>query len=247
MKLTASNVLVATVGCVLLGGCSIFAPKRLAHIAPAAEQGRLAESSAAAIPSEVTDAGRALLDAGQPGFAINTFRKALAKNEAPGPALNGLGVAYARIGRQDLAAWYFKQAMVFDPAETRYAMNLERIMATAVDGSTMSARMADATSPRAGSVDQSNSRPAASPSVRRPARAEIKIVTMSPQQSSRASPVRVTAAPTFARVEFVNRTNSESKSRWVDVAPGKSRITHVGNKSDRAPKPTIRMAVADKR
>lgn len=248
MRLTASNVLLTTLGCALLGGCSIFAPKRVAHTLPAAERGLSAKpSGVAAVSSEVTDAGRALLDADQPGFAINTFRKALAKGEAPGPALNGLGVAYARIGREDLAIWYFKQAMAFDPGETRYAMNLERITATTVAGSSLSARMAEAPTPAAGSADQSNTRPAVASGSRRLARTEIKIVTTPPQPNGRASPVRISAAPALARVEFANRANSESKSRWVDGAPGKSRITHIGNPPARAPKSTVRMAAVDKR
>ena len=244
MRQTTSNVLFATLGCVLLGGCSLFAPKHMAQSVRAIDQEQLAKANQArAKMSEVTEAGRALLDAGQPGFAIDTFRKALAKGEAPGPALNGLGVAYARIGRQDLAVSYFKQAMVFDPGETRYAMNLERISATASLAAAMPAQGEPA--PAAG---EPVSRPAATRpvfAVTSAPRAEIRIVTAPSPAPVSARPARMAAGQSLARIEFADRTQAERKSRLVEVAPPRSRITQVGSPPARKPTATVRMASAN--
>lgn len=244
MKLTAANALVASLACTLLGGCSIFTPKHVALTAPAAGNAQWASNGrAAALPSEVTDAGRALLDAGQPGFAIDTFRKALAKGEAPGPALNGLGVAYARIGRTDLAVRYFQQAMVFDPNETRYAMNLERVSAPSSIVPAMAAQMAQAPAGVPAASQAPKSRPVVS--VTQMARAEIKIVTQPPLATgtARAKPITVGQSPT--RVEFADRTSPASKSRVVEVAPNRSRITQIGIPASTKPTPKVRVATAD--
>ncbi|GAA4762580.1 tetratricopeptide repeat protein [Novosphingobium ginsenosidimutans] len=244
MRLTASKALFATLGCVLLGGCSIFAPKHMAQSVHVIDQEQLAKASQArAKMSEVTDAGRALLDAGQPGYAIDTFRKALAKGEAPGPALNGLGVAYARIGRQDLAVWYFKQAMVFDPGETRYAMNLERVSAPTSFATALAAQ-AEAAPIAGGPVGRpATSRPVYV--VTRSPRAEIKIVTAPAQSNVSARPTRMAVGQSLARIEFADHTNTERKSRVVEVTPTRSRITQVGSPPARKPAPTVRMASAN--
>lgn len=75
-----------------------------------------------------TDAGRKLLDEGQPGNAIEAFQRALASGEPVAPALNGMGVAYARLGRLDLAHRYFQEAVVIAPGEARFAENLSRLV-----------------------------------------------------------------------------------------------------------------------
>lgn len=244
MRLTTSKVVLTTLGCALLGGCSIFTPKHMAQSVRALDREQLAKADQArAKLTEITDAGRALLDAGQPGFAIDTFRKALAKGEAPGPALNGLGVAYARIGRQDLAVSYFKQAMVFDPGETRYAMNLERVSATANLANVMPAQAETAPASVAPVGRSAASRPVFV--VTRSARAEIKIVTATPHSNVPARPIRMAAGQSLARVEFADGANSRSKSRVVEVAPARFRITQVGSPPARTPVPAVRLASAD--
>lgn len=245
MKLTAANALVASLACTLLGGCSIFTPKHVALTAPAAGNAQWASNSrAAALPSEVTDAGRALLDAGQPGFAIDTFRKALAKGEAPGPALNGLGVAYARIGRTDLAVRYFQQAMVFDPNETRYAMNLERVSApSSFVPAAAAAQIAQAPAGVPAASQAPKTRPVVS--VTQMARAEIKIVTQPPLATGTAGAKAITVGQSPTRVEFADRTSPASKSRVVEVAPSRSRITQIGIPASTKPTPKVRVATAD--
>ncbi|MDE2437511.1 MAG: hypothetical protein KGM49_14745 [Sphingomonadales bacterium] len=78
--------------------------------------------------SVLTDMGRHALDQGNTGLAIEAFQRAAVSGEAPAPAFNGLGVAFARIGRFDLAQRYFEQAATLDPSEQRYQTNLARLM-----------------------------------------------------------------------------------------------------------------------
>lgn len=117
-----------------LGGCSSFLGVNLARHAPRAAPVQPAEPVVAAAPvaapasESATALGRRQLAEGQTGLAIESFRKALAAGEPVAPAVNGLGVAYARIGRLDLAQRYFEQAAASDPAEAKYADNLVRVM-----------------------------------------------------------------------------------------------------------------------
>lgn len=113
----------------LSSGCTVLRSFGF-HRAASGEQAQLAKASeapavpvVAAAPSDVR-VGRTQLDAANYGLAIQSFRKALARGVEAAPALNGLGVAYARIGRTDLAERYFRQASAADPGSQRYADNL---------------------------------------------------------------------------------------------------------------------------
>ena len=116
-----------------LGACSSFLGIHFAHHASNAER-TLAMTTAnrpeatEALPAAATDAGRSQLAAGQVGLAVESFQRALASGEPIAPAANGMGVAYARLGRFDLAQRFFEQAMSIDPADTRYADNLARLL-----------------------------------------------------------------------------------------------------------------------
>ena len=100
-----------------LSACSSFPGARIfaRHHRPAAPQ--MAQSP-------LTDQGRAALDASLPGSAIEKFQSALAKGEMVGPALNGMAVAYARLGRFDLARRFFNEAVAVDPLNEKYLTNL---------------------------------------------------------------------------------------------------------------------------
>lgn len=69
--------------------------------------------------------GRAALDSGQNAAAIAAFSEARLEPALLGPALNGMGVAWARLGRVDLAERYFRQAVTAAPGDERFAANLE--------------------------------------------------------------------------------------------------------------------------
>ena len=138
MKLPLAKIAIAACLAVPLAACSsMFGSRTLARHsavtseAPAPQANALAEAApapvaAAAVPA--TDEGRAHLAGGRYGLAIDSFRTALANGEPKAPALNGFGIAYANIGRFDLAQRFFLEAIEADPGDDRYAANLGRLM-----------------------------------------------------------------------------------------------------------------------
>lgn len=72
------------------------------------------------------ESGRRALDDGRLAEAVASFRIAGHLPAQAASASNGLAVAYARLGRADLAERYFRQAIALAPRDTRYQANLER-------------------------------------------------------------------------------------------------------------------------
>jgi hypothetical protein len=110
-----------------LGACSSFLGIHFGHHEKAAGPALAVRPVAPAQPAALETGRRQLAD-GQTGLAIESFQRALADGEHVAAALNGLGVAYARLGRFDLAQRFFQEAMAADPADARYADNLARLM-----------------------------------------------------------------------------------------------------------------------
>lgn len=73
------------------------------------------------------EAGRAYLDNGHPGLAVEAYQRALDAGMSPAPALNGLGVAYARLGQVETARRLFEEAIAIAPERADYAANLGRL------------------------------------------------------------------------------------------------------------------------
>lgn len=119
-------VRVAAAACVLsLSGCGLMGSLGLAHNGPkTAKQ----SEAGARMAQSATDEGREHLRANRPGKAIESFNLALFNGEEPAAAYNGLGVAYARLGRNDLAFRFFKKANASDPDNPVYAGNLVRLV-----------------------------------------------------------------------------------------------------------------------
>lgn len=110
-----------------LPGCSaIFGKAKLTS--QAGGEGQTRSEAARELAGVYTVSGRSALDRGNTGLAIEAFTRAVTSGEAAAPALNGLGVAYARLGRYDLAARYFEQAARIDPTDSRYQSNLVLLM-----------------------------------------------------------------------------------------------------------------------
>lgn len=109
----------------MLGGCQsfpltswMFKGKR-----PAAEQRvELAGNTAGAL-----EEGRAQLREGNISAAVASFRIALLDASTRAEASNGLGVAYAKLGRPDLADRYFQGAISAEPENSKYVANLLRL------------------------------------------------------------------------------------------------------------------------
>lgn len=114
-----------------LGACNSFLGINFArHAPPAAPE---VEQALTGVKAEsATSVGRRQLAEGQTGLAIESFQRAMASGEPIAPAVNGLGVAYARLDRFDLAQRYFQQAIASDPANSQYSDNLTRLMRSPV-------------------------------------------------------------------------------------------------------------------
>ena len=139
--------------------------------------------AAATAPDGRTMEGRALLADGQPGAAIGAFSQALSSGEAPAPALNGLGVAYARIGRLDLARRFFEEANAIDPGDARFRANLALLVQTE-DG-----QRSRALASRAQNI-LAVSQPVLPGRLQRISRGAVTIATLAP----RPGPARITVA-----------------------------------------------------
>ena len=109
----------------MLGGCQsfpltswMFKGKRSAP----EQRIELAGNTAGAL-----EEGRASLRDGNISAAVASFRIALLDASSRAEASNGLGVAYARLGRHDLAERYFHGAILAEPDSTKYVANLLRL------------------------------------------------------------------------------------------------------------------------
>ena len=108
-----------------LGGCQFLGNLHLTQRGPAAHS---ADTRLAAMPGTALQTGRDHLRAGRVGLAIDAYNLALASGEDPAAAYNGLGVAYARLGRSDAAYHFFRKAVMSDPLNAVYSHNLATLM-----------------------------------------------------------------------------------------------------------------------
>ncbi|MXO86010.1 hypothetical protein GRI38_08180 [Altererythrobacter aurantiacus] len=89
-------------------------------------------------------AGKAALRDGHVGNAIPAFQKAALNPATAGEAYNGLGIAYAKLGRANLAERHFAKAVTLAPGDTRFSANLARLYTSDVGERLLAARRADA-------------------------------------------------------------------------------------------------------
>lgn len=103
--------------CLLLGACSAASPTvRPSHTGFGA---------GAAVLSPLED-GKRDLAAGRHGLAIRRFGEALGRHPSSLEALNGLAVAYAGLGRHDVAQTYFERALAVDAGDVATLNNYGR-------------------------------------------------------------------------------------------------------------------------
>ena len=115
---------------VSLGGCQTFplTSWMFKRDRPASDADpQLAGSTAGAL-----EEGAAFLRAGELSAAVASFRVAQLDRATRADASNGLGVAYAKLGRLDLAERYFQAAILSDPENARFAANLLRLQKQAM-------------------------------------------------------------------------------------------------------------------
>lgn len=123
MKYPSTIAMTLAIG-VSLSGCQALFGPRAAHL-NAAENRQMADAPEAVHPA--LDQGRQLLKAGRTAQAIELLRVAQRDPSSMADASNGLGVAYARLGRHDLADRYFRMALALEPGDARFAANMLRL------------------------------------------------------------------------------------------------------------------------
>ena len=124
--------------CLALGGCQASGARQ------ARIDIRLPVQAGAPVASESLAQGRGQLARGEVAAAIASFRQAMQQPEAAVAALNGLGAAYAQLGRPDLAERYFREAAERDPSDARAVRNLARLQSKPLAATP---RMAEAEAP----------------------------------------------------------------------------------------------------
>ena len=117
------NLMLAVAGTAILAGCG--SPLTRVRLTGAPTE----ELTAVPVNSDLAAGKRALAD-GQYGAAVAALRLARLDPACTAEATNGLGVAYAQLGRNDLAERYFREAVAMDPQDRRFAANLARFEQT---------------------------------------------------------------------------------------------------------------------
>lgn len=116
MKLIALLLLTSLPLGALLGGCTTGQES-----GPTADV-FLANTNTGAHGLADYDRGKHYLASGDYGLAIDAFEKALAEDAGSADAMNGLAIAYDRIGRKDDAAMFLNKALALDP-RSAYTLN----------------------------------------------------------------------------------------------------------------------------
>ncbi|MFZ9396571.1 MAG: tetratricopeptide repeat protein [Erythrobacter sp.] len=128
------------VAVVALSGCQSFVNSLGFGPRQSAQTGQLAE----VFGSQELERGREALKAGHVMQAIEQFRMAAVNEQYAPDAFNGLGVAYARLGRADLAERYFRTAVELDSNNPKFAANLARFYETPLGASALAMREREA-------------------------------------------------------------------------------------------------------
>ena len=96
--------------CVALAGCSYQG-------SPPRYFTRLGDEELAASALTAHERGQRFFRQGQSARAVAEFREALLREGRTVSVLNGIAVAYAELGRQDLSTRYFQEALALSPRD----------------------------------------------------------------------------------------------------------------------------------
>lgn len=219
------------VAAVALSGCQSFVDSLGFGPRKAAETEQLAE----VFGNQELERGREALKAGHVMQAIEQFRMA-ALNEKHAPdAFNGLGVAYARLGRADLAERYFRTAVELDSANPKFAANLARFYETPLGASALAVREREAAAALAQAQQAAEAEqlaalapPAAPPSAVTVERPAVQVARGS-NREVRVAAAPATTAPATARPVRANPVlivgRSETPASEAPGAKGPVRIS----------------------
>ena len=224
-----NKLLIVALAPTLLAGCqSLFGQQAKLEVRPA---GAPVDAASAAIALEE---GRQHLLRGAPASAIVALRSATLDPGTAAPAHNGLGVAYAMLGRGDLAERYFQRAVEQDPADPRFAANLARFYAS------REAMLARAEAARAAAV-VAVAEPVEAPPVQRMVQAGPSVVRID-------LPTPAEAMTRVSRQEVVIRTRAPQPAvATADVRRRNPRYSAAPTKPARTYPVRIELSAAAKR
>ncbi len=172
--------------------------------------------------------GRAALQNGKPFEAIGPLRVALLDAGTRAPASNALGVAYAQLGREDLAEQYFKSAIAADPSDERFVANLLRLQHAVLarqaqsNAARLAARQSETPPTAAGFVAEKPAPRAEQPrtagNVERRSRSEV-FITSAPALTAPTATVAHAARPNARKVPAAAGNAPEPAPAVAPAAP----------------------------
>lgn len=217
------KILVLTVALTALSGCQSF--PLTSWMFKRSDRG--APVTAPNDGSRALAEGRAALQDGQLVAAIGPLRAALLDPATRAPASNALGVAYAQLGREDLAEQYFKSAIAADPSDNRFVANLLRLQHAVLarkaqsDAARLAAREGETTPSAAGFIvekpDALAERSRMAGNVERRSRGEV-FITSATTPAVPTATVAYAARPNAAKApeSVPAATPAAPKARLVD-------------------------------
>ncbi len=200
------HILAVALASTLLAGCqSIFGHQARLDVRPVGESAPAASETALA-------EGRAALLRGEVGSAITSLRLAAMSPASAAAAHNGLGVAYAMLGRPDVAERYFQRAVLEAPTEARYSANLARFYAAQDSALAIAPIAAPQTEVASQSADV-----AQGPAVELAALGQQfdRVVRTTGGSVTIGAPLQVTGMSRVSATEVAIRTSSEPPARSV--------------------------------
>lgn len=221
MKQTA-RIATCIVALAALSGCQSFTSAL--GFGPKQQGVQHANAGSPVFGSEELERGRAALKAGYPGNAIQPFRMAALNEETAPDAFNGLGVAYAQLGRADLAERYFKMALSLDATNARFAANLDRFYNSPLGNSARALAM------KAKEADQQLAAAAKA--------AEALGMTDEPVKIERRGALTIEKAP--ARLSRTSNRELALSTRQVEAAaPSSGQMASIGVRNPRKPEAPV--------
>ena len=115
------NIVLLIGGSLLISGCQVFQGKT-ARLEAGIRIPQQADPRDYA--SQQFALGRSGIETRNYASAITAFRNSALEPEFAAASFNGIAIAYAGIGRNDLAERYFREAVAADPGSERYRNNL---------------------------------------------------------------------------------------------------------------------------
>lgn len=217
-----------------LGGCQSFISSLGFGLKDSAKTERRAEI----FGGDELEKGKLALKQGNITIAIQQFRLAALNEQYAADAFNGLGIAYAQLGRADLAARYFRTAVELGTDNPKYAANLARFYQSPLGNShaavAMRAREAEAI------LAQAEQAAAAQGLTGVPADANVAansaVTVMQPHaEVTRTSPRELHIATAQATAQPVPAAEAPVQAVAARGGTAQSRITLVGRANQPQP------------